>query len=147
MPVSGHEEEFRRLFAEEAETRLRRLATELLQLEEVGSNPDLVASIFRDAHTLKGAAGMVGLTGISRIAHVMEDLLEELRDGRRLATPDLVDPLLAAVDGVRTLIPALLAGEDRADDMAGIERALRTAREGRTQEPEEAAAPEPVLDD
>ena len=139
MPVSGHEEEFRRLFAEEAETRLRRLATELLQLEEAGSNPDLVASIFRDAHTLKGAAGMVGLTGISRIAHVMEDLLEELRDGRRLATPEIVDPLLATVDGVRTLIPALLAGEDRAADMAEVERALRAVREGHT-----AAEPVPV---
>jgi two-component system chemotaxis sensor kinase CheA len=145
VPVSGHEEEFRRLFAEEAEIRLQRLATELLQLEEAGSNPELVASIFRDAHTLKGAAGMVGLTGISRIAHLMEDLLEELRGGHRLATPELVDPLLGAVDAVRTLIPALLAGDDRADDMAAVERDLRAVREGHV-EPEPEPEPEPEAD-
>jgi two-component system chemotaxis sensor kinase CheA len=137
VPVSGHEEEFRRLFAEEAEVRLRRLATELLQLEDAGNSAELVASIFRDAHTLKGAAGMVGLHDISRIAHLMEDLLEELRSGRRLASPEFVDPLLSAVDAVRALIPALLAGESRDDDVAEVEAALRAVNAPR---PEPAPA-------
>ena len=137
MPVSGHEEEFRRLFAEEAEVRLRRLAGELLQLEDAGNSSELVASIFRDAHTLKGAAGMVGLHDISRIAHLMEDLLEELRSGRRLATPDFVDSLLNAVDAVRALIPALLAGESRDDEVAEVEAGLRAVNAPRI----EPAAP------
>lgn len=138
-PVSGFEEEFRRLFAEESETRLRRLSTELLQLEEAGNDPELVASIFRDAHTLKGAAGMVGLDVVSRIAHVMEDLLEGLRSGNRMPTPELVDALLTAVDGLRALIPALLAGDARGDEARVIEETLRGADR---QEPEPAPEPE-----
>ena len=144
-PVSGWEEEFRRLFQEESETRLRRLSTELLQLEEAGNDAELVASIFRDAHTLKGAAGMVGLDQVSRIAHLMEDLLEGLRNGTRMPTAELVDALLTAVDGLRSLIPALLAGEARGDEVHVLEEALRQA--GQAEAPPPEPAPEPVLEE
>ena len=60
MTIAGHEEEFRLLFAQEAEMRLARLGEQLLQLETTGSDRELVASIFREAHTLKGAAAVVG---------------------------------------------------------------------------------------
>jgi two-component system chemotaxis sensor kinase CheA len=144
--MQGYEEEFRRLFAEEAGTRLLRLSTELLQLEEAGNDPELVASIFRDAHTLKGAAGMVGLMPVSRIAHVMEDLLEELRSGERMATPDMVDGLLLAVDALRTLIPAMLAGEERDAEASVVEdqvRALaaRVSSQSSPGEPDEPLEP------
>ena len=139
------EEEFRTLFAEEAETRLQRLSTELLQLEEAGNDPELVASIFRDAHTLKGAAGMVGLDPIARVAHVMEDLLEELRQGDRMATPRLVDGLLAAVDAVRGFIPVMLAGQDRTDEAAVVEESVRALREEPVADVEaESLAPAPA---
>ncbi|HVF73919.1 MAG TPA: hybrid sensor histidine kinase/response regulator [Acidimicrobiales bacterium] len=133
--LGDFEEEFRQLFAEEAETRLLRLSTELLQLEEAGNDPELVASIFRDAHTLKGAAGMVGLDPVARVAHVMEDLLEELRQGERMASPRLVDGLLAAVDAVRRFIPELMAGEDRTDEAAVVEANVRALREEPVEEP------------
>src|SRR6476661_8577927 len=98
-PVSapGQDAEFRHLFAQEAEQRLSRLGRQLLELEETGSDEMLVASIFRDAHA-------------------MEDLLEQLRSGARLATSELVDELLVAVDGLAAMIPAALDGDDRRAD-------------------------------
>ena len=112
MTIQGHEAEFRLLFAQEAEMRLARLGEQLLQLEANTSDPELVASIFREAHTLKGAAAVVGIEDASRIAHALEDILEELRSGQRLPTPELVDAALVAVDGLSAMIPRLLQGED-----------------------------------
>lgn len=123
--LGGYEEEFRRLFAEESQNRLLRLSTDLLRLEEAGNDPELVASIFRDAHSIKGAAGMVGLDAVARVAHVMEDLLEELRNGERMASPELVDGLLVAVDALRSLIPAMLQGEILDDEAAVVEAGVR----------------------
>src|SRR6478735_8553700 len=126
-PVSapGQDAEFRHLFAQEAEQRLSRLGRQLLELEETGSDEMLVASIFRDAHTLKGSAAMVGFDEVARVAHAMEDLLEQLRSGARLATSELVDELLVAVDGLAAMIPAALDGDDRRADADVLERRLR----------------------
>src|SRR5688500_8718719 len=109
---SGRDEEFLALFAQEAEQRLGSLASQLLTLEEVGNDADLVAAIFREAHTLKGGAAVVGLDSFGRVAHVMEDLLEQLRSGGRMATPALIDGVLAAVDGLAAMLPPSIRGED-----------------------------------
>jgi len=140
---TGHEDEFRALFAQEAQERLSALASQLLALEESGADADLVASIFREAHTLKGAAAVVGMTEVSSVAHVMEDLLEGVRSGTRPATPELIDALLAAVDGLASMVPAVLAGEDRTSEASVLEHALRQHGGGPAEPVEEPAPPEP----
>jgi two-component system chemotaxis sensor kinase CheA len=142
VDVTGQEARFRELFAEEAAGRLETLGGLLLQLETAADDPELVASVFREAHTLKGAAAVVGLDEVSRVAHAMEEVLEELRGGRRRATPALVDALLRAVDGMRELIPAVLAGDDRAARATELATALQAiARAEPAPEPAAAAAP------
>src|SRR2546423_14490362 len=136
MAISGHEQEFRDLFAQEAEMRLARLGEQLLALEEAGSDEELIASIFREAHNLKGAAAVVGIDDVSRVAHVLEDLLEQLRSGERLASPELIDALLVSVDGLTEMVPAILAGEDRSTTADALEANLRTA--ARRRDPLEA---------
>ena len=105
-------DQFRKLFAEEATARLSRLSEQLLQLEMGGGDHELVKSIFRDIHTLKGSSAMVGLPDVRRVAHAMEEVLEPIRSGERTADASLVDSLLAAVDGIRDLIPLTIAGGD-----------------------------------
>ena len=83
----GRDEEFRRLFAEEASSRLVRLGALLLELESGGAGEDLMAAIFREAHTLKGAAAVVGVDDVVSVAHAMEDLFQQLRDGTRTPPP------------------------------------------------------------
>jgi two-component system chemotaxis sensor kinase CheA len=115
MDVTGQEERFRRMFAEEAAGRLATLSELLLALETTTGDPELLAAVFREAHTLKGAAAVVGFTDVLQVAHALEEVLEGLRRGDRTATPALVDSLLGAVDGMREMIPAVLAGGDRAE--------------------------------
>lgn len=96
-------------FKVEAEEHLATLDSGLLELERPGSEREaLVHELFRAAHSLKGAARMVDLGEVERLAHAMEDLLGRLRDGSMEPGSRLVDLLLAATDGLRA---ALAAGE------------------------------------
>lgn len=136
--------EFLALFAQEAEQRLNDLSTQLLVLEEAGNDAELVASVFREAHTLKGAAAVVGLDAFSRVAHALEDLLEQLRSGQRMATRSLIDGALAAVDGLHAMLPAAVAGDDCSAPAAALEDALRmlaTAADDPAAPPEDEPVP------
>jgi two-component system, chemotaxis family, sensor kinase CheA len=93
-------EEFLAIFRDEARTRLDRIVDTLLALENAAAAPDAVDALFRDIHTVKGAAAMVGLEEISALAHVMEELLAEARRGGALP-PQLIDPLLRSADALR----------------------------------------------
>jgi two-component system chemotaxis sensor kinase CheA len=146
MSASGHEEEFRLLFAQEAEQRLGNLASQLLALEKTGSDAELVASIFREAHTLKGGAAVVGLEEVAVVAHAMEDLLEQLRAGERLATPELIDTVLAAVDGLQEMLPDVLAGTDRMETARKLVEELQRLTESRQGSAVGAAELEPELE-
>jgi len=75
---------------------------------------------------MKGAAGMVGMMRVSRLAHRLEDLLVELRAGTRRSTPELTDAMLRVVDGVGRLIASASNGEQDASDEAALERLLPT---------------------
>ena len=69
-------------FRAEVEDRLASLSAGLLQLENHPSPKQLVAGLFRDAHTVKGSARMMGLRAVLDTAHAAEDLLGAIRDGR-----------------------------------------------------------------
>lgn len=106
--------ELLQLFGQEAESRLQQLAGGLVDLADDGPNPELVDGLFRDAHTLKGSAAVVGLGPVSRVAHAMEDLLADTRRGGAMDAM-VLDALLAAVDELQRLMPDILAGEDRSE--------------------------------
>ncbi len=74
------------VFREEAEDILRQIYSALGQLENAGDDRGALQDVRRAAHTLKGAAGAVGLRQVTRLAHRMEDLLDKLYDGG-LAVP------------------------------------------------------------
>ena len=88
---------------EETTDCLERLERNLLALESGSAEPDAIDAMFRDAHSIKGTASMVGWKEVSSIADAMETRLEECRsqDAFRL---ELVDPLLRATDALRQTI-------------------------------------------
>jgi two-component system chemotaxis sensor kinase CheA len=92
--------EFLEIFRDEARGRLDHIVETLLALEAGSAEADALDSLFRDTHTIKGAAGMVGLDEIGALAHVMEDLLARARDSGAIPAA-LVDPLLRAADALR----------------------------------------------
>jgi len=105
MPAWGDDPELLATFRAEVEERLASLQSGLLALETHGSPRQVVQMLFRDAHTVKGSARMLGLEGVLQVAHHMEDLLGALRDGRFEVTKNHIDVLLAACDGISRALP------------------------------------------
>jgi two-component system, chemotaxis family, sensor kinase CheA len=139
VTITGHEEEFRRLFEQEAGTRLGTLAERAMELESRGDDRELVAEMFRDAHTLKGGAAVVGFEDLAAVVHELEQLLEELRSGARTPDGALVDGVLGAVDALREMVAGAMAGADAPAAAAAVRAALARARAG-----EPAPEPEPA---
>jgi len=138
VAVTGHERRFRELFAQEGRRRLRSLAEAALLLEAPSGDPaaarELVDAMFRDAHSLKGGAAVVGLTDLCRVAHALEDVLETLRHRPAGVDPGLVDRLLAAVDVCGELLEGALADPEapEAGTAAAAPAPPRTAGPART---------------
>ena len=76
-------EQIRTLFAQEAEGRLAHLGQLLLGLEQTGTDEAVVASIFRELHTIKGSSAVAGLPDVSSAAHALEELVDDLRSGTK----------------------------------------------------------------
>lgn len=110
-------EKIRALFAQESAIRLTHLDELLLLLEQSPVDQDLIRSAFREVHTIKGSAAVAGLEEVSRIAHELEEVMEELRNGYRSVTPEVIDILLAGADRLRAAISDkfVLAVTDTAD--------------------------------
>ena len=88
------------VFREEAHERLGEMVACLLAVEAGNPPADAIDLLFRQAHTLKGGASMVGFKQASAIAHAIEDVLEPARAKGALA-PELVESLLRATDDFR----------------------------------------------
>ncbi len=99
-------------FVEEAGEHLRVLEGGLLQLEkDPSAAAELIESLFRAAHTLKGSANLMTITDVGAVAHRIEDLLEDLRTGVGTLRPAQVDAMLFALDQMRELIEFRKQGE------------------------------------
>lgn len=79
----------------------------LLELETEPNNNELLNTIFRAMHTIKGAAQFVGLERVSALSHVLEDLLDLLRNGQKLVTLEIVDLLIKTKDRISLLVADL----------------------------------------
>ncbi len=92
-------------FVEESVEHLTVLEEGLLGLEkDPASGEGVIEPLFRAAHTLKGSANLVNVTEVGAIAHRLEDILEEIRDGHSLPTKSRVSAMLFALDQIRELV-------------------------------------------
>ena len=123
MTVWAEDPELIATFRAEVEERLASLTTGLLQLESHPAPRQLITAMFRDAHTIKGSARMLGLTGVLQVAHRCEDLLGALRDERLPVRRDLVDVMLASCDGIASALPGTEAVGAQ-DQLAALSAAL-----------------------
>src|SRR5689334_8297005 len=86
------------LFSLEAEAQTQVLSAGLLALERDPTLADQLESCMRAAHSLKGAARIVGVDAGVSVAHVMEDCLVSAQEGRLLLRPEHIDALLQGTD-------------------------------------------------
>jgi len=95
---------FHATFFEESREGLDAMEAGLLALESGQQDPEIINSVFRAAHSIKGGAGTFGFDAIASLTHVLETLLDELRAGKRALEPVAVDAMLASVDVLRALL-------------------------------------------
>ena len=101
------------IFGAEASERVQAMNHHLLALEADLSGDELdeqLAGLFREAHSLKGAAGAVGMAEVEAIAHRLESVFQGVRSGAVRLLPAAFDVLYAGVDAIGTLVPAALDG-------------------------------------
>ena len=109
------------VFSVEAREQLAVLGGGLLQLESSADRAGLVEPIRRTAHSLKGAAGSLGITGVERLAHALEGALAGYDPGEGLGA----EVVLAGLDALEAIERALAAGDaGQAPEVAGLEARL-----------------------
>jgi len=91
-------------FLQESFENLDRVDSELIELEERPDNRDLLSSIFRSMHTIKGTCGFFGFDKLEKVTHIGENLLVKLRDGEYSMNEQIATGLLAMVDAVRAML-------------------------------------------
>ncbi len=88
----------------------------LLQLEKSPDDQDTINALFRAAHTIKGSAGVVGIENIEKFTHKIENVLEQVRQGRIDVTHDMVGLLLRCRDHIGALIESLSSERDKEEN-------------------------------
>ena len=99
------------VFMAEADDQLSILEQGLVKLEKE-SSPETLQSLFRAAHTLKGASAAMGFTRLADLTHAMESVLDALRHEQLAVTTHIVDVLLASLDALHALKETLKPGSE-----------------------------------
>jgi two-component system chemotaxis sensor kinase CheA len=101
--------ELLRLFKAESEEHLARLDDGLLRLEKTPADQPLLEEVFRESHSLKGAARMLGLVRIEAAAHGLESIFNAARKGEVPLTPEMIEQMNAALIDLRRRVQEALA--------------------------------------
>ncbi|HET8764483.1 MAG TPA: chemotaxis protein CheA, partial [Rhodanobacter sp.] len=141
--------QFHQTFFAESMEGLDGMEAALLELDAGAIDHELVHTIFRAAHSIKGGAATFGFSDVAAFTHVAESLLDEVRSERRPVTSDLIDLLLRSVDCLRTMLDHTSQGRPAADASSEALRAelaqlVESGAPAPAAAPAVAAAPAPA---
>ncbi len=134
------DEDMQDLFFEEVNDRMEGLSVKLLEIEQRPGDIELLRDVFRDWHTIKGSSAMVGLDPMTRLSHAAEDLVGQLREGKRSANEAVVDVLLASLDRLRDITSQAQATGTISVDLDTIFKRLRNPEAEYKNNPKESDA-------
>src|SRR5690606_38317030 len=136
---------FHATYFEESREGLDAMEAGLLAMDGGSTDPGVINSVFRAAHSIKGGAATFGFEKMASLTHVLETLLDEIRGGKRAITSGAVDAMLASVDVLRTLLAE--AEHGKPSDQAAVEAAMARLQQELGSAPAaaqvKAAGPEP----
>ena len=159
MAIDCEDQELLEGFLTETAELLEKLDDDLVALEKAPGDTDLLNRIFRSIHTVKGASSFLGFDLLVKVTHKTEDVLNRLRKGELLVTPEIMDVILEATDLVKTLVSDIKGGDivDREIDVtvnklipllseqaAVQQQPAEQAAQPTTAAPAEAQSPEPA---
>ena len=114
-------------FLQEAEDYINTLDRGISQLRTASDGDALIEDLFRAAHTLKGSAAIARMTETTKIAHKMEDILEELKDKKIMPTKGIVDTLRFMLDSIKRFVQNI--SENKKEDIGTYEDIIKIVNE------------------
>jgi two-component system chemotaxis sensor kinase CheA len=124
-----------------------RLNQDLVAIESRPKDAELLASIFRTFHTIKGTTGFLGFTRLESLTPIAENILSHVRNSERDLTPELVSLILETTDVVTGQLAVIESpGRESPVSNADLEARLRRFAEQGAETPT-AAESEPAIDD
>lgn len=118
-------------FLVESYENLDQLDRDLVAIEDSPNDRELLSSVFRTIHTIKGTCGFLGFPILEHVTHVGENLLSKLRDGELQLNGPIANGLLGMVDAVRTILATIefngTEGDDHYESLIATLDQLRTA--------------------
>ncbi|MEO0442992.1 MAG: chemotaxis protein CheA [Pseudomonadota bacterium] len=141
-------EQFHQVFFEESLENLDVVEQALVEIDvDAAVDAEVINSIFRAAHSIKGGSGTFGFTEVTEFTHLMETLLDEVRDGDRNLTQELVDALLKSCDCLRDWFDCLQTKQplstEQSQPIVAIFQAMLNDGDGAASSQTPASADEP----
>lgn len=106
-------EEYIESFVEEARTHIEVAENSLIKIDLAAPDKETINSIFRAVHSMKGTAGFFNLNNIVSLSHCMENILGEVRSGKKGISSDMIDVLIGSIDKLKELVEDVLNSEER----------------------------------
>lgn len=139
----GEMDEIVREFLVESYENLDQLEQDMVSLESEPGSKELLSSIFRTIHTIKGTSGFLAFGKLEKLAHRGENLLSELRDGVREMDQNTADVLLLMVDRIRAIMGSVEeTGQEGDVDIDSVIAKIEAIQKGEVPTPAEAPAAE-----
>ncbi|ONN67423.1 chemotaxis protein CheA [Herbaspirillum sp. VT-16-41] len=137
--------QFFQVFFDEAEEGLAEMEKLLLAVNVASPDPEDLNAVFRAAHSIKGGSSTFGLTDIAEVTHVLESLLDRIRQGQMALTAEHVDAFLAAKDVLKSMLDGHKHGaevdQDAVGDVRMLLEALSQGKSSSASTPRAAAGP------
>ncbi|WII72457.1 chemotaxis protein CheA [Bdellovibrio sp. 22V] len=140
-------EELQMDFLNESAFMLEQYEESMMKLENSEDPAKDLTDIFRVAHSVKGGAAAVGLTDLSKFAHVMEDLLDLLRSRPTLVNSNVISLLLQSGDELKNRITSLQQGQNGAWDTSALVAQLIQITEELSGKPSRHEEPKAVVEE
>jgi two-component system chemotaxis sensor kinase CheA len=122
------------IFLDEGREQLALLETNILAMERGDHSPEILAVIFRAAHTLKGSSRAMGFMAIGNLTHEMENVLDDLRRDKLAVDTSIINALLGCLDALNTLIDSVAStgtdGDTQGRDIPALVARLYQLRNG-----------------
>lgn len=104
--------QFHSVFFDESQEHLDEMEHLLLDLDTENPDSEQLNSIFRAAHSIKGGSGIFGFDALGSVTHIMESLLDNVRQGKLVINPSMVDLFLGSVDVLKGILNSYKSGSD-----------------------------------
>ncbi|MBZ4663112.1 MAG: chemotaxis protein CheA [Caloramator sp.] len=125
------------VFLEESSENLQTLNQNILELEKDPENKDIINSIFRVAHTLKGMAGSMGFTDIAELTHKMENVLDKFRNDILKVDSNIINVLFKCLDTLEIMINNIRDGNDEKINIDNLIKELENVGESKKEQKDE----------